>query len=164
MHQNKFQIAITTPIGKKTTGDHRLFIMFHLSYHSSKYISVCKLLHNHSRNGLEVEEYVCNYTSLSERCLISSKKGYPLPDPTTIIKFSWVKGLYQNTQREEHSLPNQEIHVVVVTTRIFDLQITQYTPRRHCNTPVLKKLKYLVSASRQIETRPILFICLGCLL
>lgn len=87
VHQNKFQIAITTPIGKKTTGDHRLFIMFHLSYHGSKYISVCKLLHNHSRNGLEVEEYVCNYTSLSERCLISSKKGYPLPDPTTIKIF-----------------------------------------------------------------------------
>lgn len=62
-------------------------IMFHLSYHGSKYISVCKLLHNHSRNGLEVEEYVCNYTSLSERCLISSKKGYPLPDPTTIKIF-----------------------------------------------------------------------------
>lgn len=83
------------------------------------------------------------------------KKGYPLPDPTTIKIVLSKRPISKYTQKEDHSLPNQEIHDVV-TTQISDLQITQYTPRRHCDTPVLKKkLKYLVSASRQIETRPI---------
>lgn len=84
------------------------------------------------------------------------KKGYLLPDPTTFKIVLSKRPISKYTQKEDHSLPNQEIHDVVVTIQISDLQITQYTPRRHCDTPVLKKkLKYLVSASRQIETRPI---------
>lgn len=84
------------------------------------------------------------------------KKGYPLPDPTTIKIVLSKRPISKYTQKEDHSLPNQEIRDVVVTIQISDLQITQYTPRRHCDTPVLKKkLKYLESANRQIETRPI---------
>lgn len=67
------------------------------------------------------------------------KKGYPLPDPTTIKIVLSKRPISKYTQKEDHSLPNQEIHDVVVTTQISDLQITQYTPRRHCDTPVLKK-------------------------
>lgn len=69
------------------------------------------------------------------------KKGYPLPDPTTIKIVLSKKPISKYTQKEDHSLPNQEIHDVVVTTQISDLQITQYTPRRHCDTPVLKKIE-----------------------
>lgn len=67
------------------------------------------------------------------------KKGYPLPDPTTIKIVLSKRPISKYTQKEDHSLPNQEIHDVVVTIQISDLQITQYTPRRHCDTPVLKK-------------------------
>lgn len=69
------------------------------------------------------------------------KKGYPLPDPTTIKIVLSKRPISKYTQKEDHSLPNQEIHDVVVTTQISDLQITQYTPRRHCDTPVLKKIE-----------------------
>lgn len=77
------------------------------------------------------------------------KKGYPLPDPTTIKIVLSKRPISKYTQKEDHSLPNQEIHDVVVTTQISDLQITQYTPRRHCDTPVLKKIEIFG------ETRPI---------
>lgn len=76
------------------------------------------------------------------------KNGYPLPDPTTIKIVLSKRPISKYTQKEDHSLPNQEIHDVVVTTQISDLQITQYTPRRHCDTPVLKKIEIF-------ETRPI---------